>query len=335
MATSSRRQKIKGLLQQLQFKSLASHNATKDATAHTPSSDSVDAPPRDDQAGVVGGITVLIMAVPLLLLTGLTLFNSRLSQADHDLAWAATSAARAGANCVNLTPAESLPVGSAAREASGATATVKEPCTLREVGLIVETTVRSLLLDNRRLFCLNTNATGMVVEYLDYEGDLIYAYGIGSVLLNTQFWPDRGADAAGVTLDDIFGNPDATDPDDRNPDPDALDAPFFPLQPSERQDFAGNTLSLRSPASNFGTGFESTMLDPLGADEPVGQIQVHLLCDYSQGANLRLAQCAALSRNPGRRCDVAEGVGSFLAQASAREASAAAVVPLFEGGVPA
>lgn len=262
---------------------------------------------RSDEAGVVGGLTVLIMAIPLLLLSGLTLFNSRLSQTDHDLTWAATSAARAGASCARLAT-------------DGAS---QDPCTLQEVGQVVEETIRSLLLNNRRLFCLNTNSTGMVVEYQDYDGQLIYAYAIGSVLLSPVYWPDGGAE---VDTPDIFGDP----AQGIEPDEEALSFAFFPLQPSERRDFQGNPLTLSSGTSNRGTGFASSMLEPLGSDEPVGRIQVNLLCDYAQGATLRLAQCAGLSRNAGRNCEFAEGTGQFLSRASAREASATAVVPVLE-----
>lgn len=264
---------------------------------------------RSDEAGVVGGLTVLIMAIPLLLLSGLTLFNSRLSQTDHDLAWAATSAARAGASCVRLSPDEAS----------------QEPCTLQEVGQVVEETIRSLLLSNRRLFCLNTNSTGMVVEYQDYEGQLIYAYAIGSVLLHPAQWPDGGTEKE-VETPKIFGDPAKGMP----PDEEALSYAFFPLHPSERRDFQGEPLTLNPNTSNVNTGFAATMLEPLGSDEPVGRIQVNLLCDYAQGATSRLAQCAGLSRNADRNCEFAEGTGQFLSRASSREASATAVVPPFE-----
>lgn len=293
------------------------------------------------------------MTIPLLLLGGLTLFNSRLAQADHDLTWAATSAARAGANCVNLVPnVRSLGGGGSGGAGDGFgnepeldfTTTTPQPCTLQQVALTIEETIRSLLLYNRRLFCLNTSATGMVVEYLDYDGELIYGYSIGSLLFypGGEFWPDSldrvgefytelelesPLEGRSPTFDDIANNPELRD------------FQFLPPQETARRDFRGREIKLESSNFNSDTNldarhFETTMQRPLGGDQPVGQLRVSLLCDYAQGSNSELAQCAGLlpQRSERRDCSTAEGAGRFLARASAREASAVAVVPTF--GLP-
>ena len=276
---------------------------------------------RGSESGVVGGVTVLVLTIPLLLLSALAVFNGRLSQTDHDLSWAAVSAARAGANCEQPSEGGFVPGRALAGPGAGSGA---RACTLREVGLVVESTVRSLLLENRRVYCLNSSSTGMVLEYLSYSGELIYAYGVGSVLLNPVFWPDRGDDDdLENNLEELFGADGAT------PDLDVLaDNPGLPLQSSARTDIQGNRLLLNPVAGNSGSAFETSMLTPLGTTQPVGQIRVNLLCDYTQGSSLELAQCAGLSRSPSRRCETAEGVNQYLSRASSREASAAAVVPL-------
>ena len=48
-----------------------------------------DAKSRTDESGVAGGITVLILAVPLLLISALAFYSGRLAQADNHLSWAA------------------------------------------------------------------------------------------------------------------------------------------------------------------------------------------------------------------------------------------------------
>ena len=268
---------------------------------------------------------MLVLTIPLLLLSALAVFNGRLSQTDHDLSWAAVSAARAGANCEQLTEGRIALGGALPVPAAGSSSdSGRRACTLREVGLVVETTVRSLLLENRRLYCLNSSSTGMVLEYLSYSGELIYAYGVGSVLLNPVYWPDRGDDEdLEDNLEGLFGE------DGNPPDLELLEAnPLFPLQSGARMDIQGNRLLLNPVAGNAGSGFETSMLTPLGSTQPVGQIRVNLLCDYTQGSSVSLAQCAGKSRSPGRRCETADGVNQYLSRASSREASAAAVVPL-------
>ena len=305
----------------------------------TPGSASPPATPggeRGSESGVVGGVTVLVLSIPLLLLSALAVFNGRLSQTDHDLSWAAVSAARAGANCEQASggrfvPGQALAEPGGAGTGTGATGGTRtagssgqRACTLREVGLVVESTVRSLLLENRRLYCLNSSSTGMVLEYLSYGGELIYAYGVGAVLLSQVYWPDRGDDDdLADNLGELFGE------DGNPPDPEVLEEnPFFPLQSGARRDIQGNRLLLSPLAGNSGSGFETSMLTPLGSTQPVGQIRVNLLCDYTQGSSVALAQCAGLSRSPSRRCEEADGVNQYLSRASSREASAAAVVPL-------
>ena len=70
----------------------------------------------------------------------------------------------------------------------------------------------------------------MRVEYQDQDGTLIYAYVIGSLLLNGRYWPDRGGDISTVGS---TGNPQS-------------DPNFSPLQARNlRRDFNGNALFLR------------------------------------------------------------------------------------------
>ena len=282
-----------------------------------------------DEAGVVGGITVLLLTIPLLLLSVLTIFNNRLSQADHDLAWAATSAARSGANCVRSAADAYVPSSNTTVAATaGAVPAGNAPCTLREVALAVEETIRSLLLDHRNVFCLNTNSTGMVLEYLNYNGDLIYAYGIGAVLFDRIYWPDRGdAEELQGTLRQLYGDETTNPPTAPDPEAALSDNPYLPLQPGARVDILGNRLALNPAQGDQGSVFDTTMLTPLGLNQPVGQIRVNLLCDYAQGADLGWVQCAGLSRNAERSCESEDGIGQYLARASSREASASAVVP--------
>lgn len=278
---------------------------------------------REDESGVAAGITVLILTVPLLLISALGFYSGRLAQTDNHLSWAATSAARAGANCRTSTAAAET-----------------RPCTIREATLTIEKTVRAILLENRRLFCLNSGATGMRVEYQDRDGSLIYAYLIGSLLLNSRYWPDRGGEIPEVGSDE-------------NPS----DSPnYTPVQPRNlRRDFNGDELFLESSEGvveilrvdpndpsdpNYSSvvrararGGEIVIVDPgapsatppvlptlevhesnpevfatpmdapLGSTTPVSRIAVHLICDFTGGST------------------------GLLARASTREASATAIVP--------
>ena len=260
---------------------------------------------RTDESGVAGGVTVLVLAVPLLLLSALAFYSGRLAQADNHLSWAATSAARAGAHCrISVSDAEGRTAGQANR-----------PCSLREAALSVEKTVRAILLENRRLYCQNSNSTGMRVEYQDQDGDLIYAYVIGSLLLNGRYWPDRGGEIpASNDLDAAEDNPQS-------------DANFDPFQARNlRKDFNGNALFLESSVGVIQkevmdnpdtTEVESqaedtdsnpaefeTSMEMLASANPVRRISVHLICDFTGAAT------------------------NLLSRASTREASATAVVPV-------
>lgn len=244
---------------------------------------------KDDESGVAAGITVLILAVPLLIISALAFYSGRLAQADNHLSWAATSAARAGANC-------RTPVA----------ASDTRPCTFREAALTIEKTVRAILLENRRLYCYTSGATGMRAEFQDRDGSLIYSYVIGSLLLSGRYWPDRGGDIPPVG-------------DDENPDGDPN---YAPLQPSNlRRDFNGDALFLESSegvvvrADSSATPpieeeresnplvFETSTAAPLGSNTPVSRIAVHLICDFTGASS------------------------GLLARASTREGSATAVVP--------
>lgn len=232
-----------------------------------------------DESGVAAGITVLILAVPLLVISALAFYSGRLAQADNHLSWAATSAARAGANC---------------RTSVADSGT--RPCTFREAALTIEKTVRAILLENRRLYCYTSGSTGMRAEFQDRDGSLIYSYVIGSLLLSSRYWPDRGGEIPEVGSSD---NPDG-------------DPNYAPLQPSNlRRDFNGDELFLESSegvvkeeerASNPPV-FETTMDAPLGSSTPVSRIAVHLICDFTGASS------------------------GLLARASTREGSAIAIVP--------
>ena len=278
-----------------------------------------EAPPeRTDEAGVAAGITVLVMATPLLLLSALSFYSGRLAQADNHLSWAATSAARAGAHCrIPVSDAGNSAAGNTAGNAAGsqaATGRASRACTLREAALTIEKTARAILLENRRLYCLNSGSTGMRVEYQDQDGDLIYAYVIGSLLLNSRYWPDRGGEI-----------PAANDPDADTENPQG-EANFDPFQARNlRRDFNGEVLFLESSegvtqkevSDNPDTTEDETKSEERGSNPaefeasmgttgfstPVSRITVHLLCDFSGAAT------------------------NFLARASTREASASAVVP--------
>ena len=139
------------------------------------------------------------------------------------------------------------------------------------------------------------------MEYQDQDGDLIYAYVIGSLLLNGRYWPDRGGEI-----------PAANDPDAAEDNPQS-DPNFDPFQARNlRRDFNGNALFLESstgviqknpeePGSNPAE-FETSMGTP-GLGAPVSRITVHLICDFTGAAT------------------------NLLSRASTREASATAVVP--------
>lgn len=270
--------------------------------------------PASDQSGVVGGITVIIMTLPLLLISVLVLYNHRLSQTDHNLNWSAMSAARAGAHCLKPLPesfqmATQLPrILRTQTTPPLAPQTSVRPCTLREVAEVVEVTIRSQLLDNRRLLCRNSSRTGMRLEYLDSQGSLIYAYTIGSILFDIgEQWPDNPPSAG--------TNPLADDPLAE------LDNPQSVLFPGARVDIAGNSLTLEqpneNPTSQDGTTpqtnlapqtdlathpFESSMATPLGQQEPVARLQVQLTClqlsgsgsDLLPASNVREASAIAL-----------------------------------------
>ena len=260
---------------------------------------------RTDESGVAGGVTVLVLAVPLLLLSALAFYSGRLAQADNHLSWAATSAARAGAHC-------RIPVSDAEGRAAGQ---ANRPCSLREAALSIEKTVRAILLENRRLYCQNSNSTGMRVEYQDQDGDLVYAYVIGSLLLNGRYWPDRGGEI-----------PASNDPDAAEDNPQS-DPNFDPFQARNlRRDFNGNALFLESSVGviqkevmdnpdttedesqgeetdSNPSEFETSMEMPVSAT-PVRRISVHLICDFVGAAT------------------------NLLSRASTREASATAVVPV-------
>ena len=264
---------------------------------------------------MAGGVTVLVLAVPLLLLSALAFYSGRLAQADNHLSWAATSAARAGAHCrISVSDAEGRAAGNAAAS-QAANNQATRPCSLREAALSVEKTVRAILLENRRLYCQNSNSTGMRVEYQDQDGDLIYAYVIGSLLLNGRYWPDRGGEIpASNDLDAAEDNPQS-------------DANFDPFQARNlRKDFNGNALFLESSVGVIQkevmdnpdtTEVESqaedtdsnpaefeTSMEMLASANPVRRISVHLICDFTGAAT------------------------NLLSRASTREASATAVVPV-------
>ena len=153
-------------------------------------------------------------------------------------------------------------------------------------------------MENRRLYCYNSGSTGMRVEFQDRDGSLIYSYVIGSLLLNSRYWPDKGGKIPDVGSDD---NPEG-------------DPNYAPLQPKNlRRDFNGAELFLessegvvvRDPEERESNPliFEASMDAPLGSTAPVSRIAVHLICDFTGGSS------------------------GLLARASTREGSATAVVP--------
>ena len=233
-----------------------------------------------DESGVAAGITVLILAVPLLVISALAFYSGRLAQADNHLSWAATSAARAGANCRTSVAASSA-----------------RPCTFREAALTIEKTVRAILLENRRLYCYTSGSTGMRAEFQDRDGSLIYSYVIGSLLLSSRYWPDRGGEIELGSDENPTGDPN-----------------YAPLQPNNlRRDFNGDALFLDSSEGvvdrvseerkSNPLVFETSMDAPLGSTTPVSRIAVQLICDFTGASS------------------------GLLARASTREGSAIAVVP--------
>ena len=256
-----------------------------------------EAPPeRTDESGVAGGITVLVLAVPLLLVSALAFYSGRLAQADNHLSWAATSAARAGANCQISEPGR--------------------PCTFQEAALTIEKTARAILLENRRLYCQNSNSTGMRVEYQDQDGDLIYAYVIGSLLLNGRYWPDRGGEI-----------PAANDPDADDDNPQS-DANFDPFQARNlRRDFNGNALFLESSVG---------VIQKEVSDNPATTTENEARAEETDSNPAEFETSMAAPGSSVRRiavnliCDFAGGATGLLSRASTREASAIAVVPAAE-----
>ena len=285
---------------------------------------------RTDESGVAGGVTVLVLAVPLLLLSALAFYSGRLAQADNHLSWATTSAARAGAHC-------RIPVSDAEGRAAGQ---ANRPCSLREAALSIEKTVRAILLENRRLYCQNSNSTGMRVEYQDQDGDLIYAYVIGSLLLNGRYWPDRGGEIRPPGEPEFDTGEVENIGDSTN---------FDPFQARNlRRDFNGNALFLESSeglvdetvitSGNDGPlGYIPAITDPDRASNPseFDDLTVGYPIDSSgragttTGGAIIPARTATASRITVHLiCDFVGAATNLLSRASTREASATAVVPV-------
>ena len=285
---------------------------------------------KTDESGVAGGVTVLVLAVPLLLLSALAFYSGRLAQADNHLSWAATSAARAGAHC-------RIPVSDAEGRAAGQ---ANRPCSLREAALSIEKTVRAILLENRRLYCQNSNSTGMRVEYQDQDGDLVYAYVIGSLLLNGRYWPDRGGEIRPPGEPEFDTGEVENIGDSTN---------FDPFQARNlRKDFNGNALFLESseglveetvitPGNDGPLGYISAITDPNRASNPseFDDLTVGYPIDSSGGAGTTTggaiipARTATASRITVHLiCDFVGAATNLLSRASTREASATAVVPV-------
>ena len=285
---------------------------------------------RTDESGVAGGVTVLVLAVPLLLLSALAFYSGRLAQADNHLSWAATSAARAGAHCrIPVSDAEGRAAGQATR-----------PCSLREAALSIEKTVRAILLENRRLYCQNSNSTGMRVEYQDQDGDLIYAYVIGSLLLNGRYWPDRGGEIRPPGEPEFDTGEVENIGDSTN---------FDPFQARNlRKDFNGNALFLESseglveetvitPGNDGPLGYIPAITDPDRVSNPseFDDLTVGYPIDSSgragttTGGAIIPARTATASRITVHLiCDFVGAATNLLSRASTREASATAVVPV-------
>lgn len=294
---------------------------------------------------MAAGITVLVMAAPLLLLSALSFYSGRLAQADNHLSWAATSAARAGAHCrIPVSDAENSAAGNTAgNTAVSQTATdrASRACTLREAALTIEKTARAILLENRRLYCLNSGSTGMRVEYQDQDGDLIYAYVIGSLLLNSRYWPDRGGEIR-PPGEAEFDTGEVENIEDS--------ANFDPFQARNlRRDFNGEALFLERSEGLV----EETVLIP-GFNGPLGYVPA--ITEIERGSNPPefndfTVGYPMLSDSPDRAsttaggtiipertaiasritvhllCDFAGAATNLMARASTREASASAVVP--------
>ena len=273
---------------------------------------------------------MLVLAVPLLLLSALAFYSGRLAQADNHLSWAATSAARAGAHC-------RIPVSDAEGRAAGQ---ANRPCSLREAALSIEKTVRAILLENRRLYCQNSNSTGMRVEYQDQDGDLVYAYVIGSLLLNGRYWPDRGGEIRPPGEPEFDTGEVENIGDSTN---------FDPFQARNlRKDFNGNALFLESseglveeivitPGNDGPLGYISAITDPNRASNPseFDDLTVGYPIDSSGGAGTTTggaiipARTATASRITVHLiCDFVGAATNLLSRASTREASATAVVPV-------
>ena len=295
---------------------------------------------RTDESGVAGGVTVLVLAVPLLLLSALAFYSGRLAQADNHLSWAATSAARAGAHCrIPVSDAEGRAAGNAAAS-QAANNQANRPCSLREAALSIEKTVRAILLENRRLYCQNSNSTGMRVEYQDQDGDLIYAYVIGSLLLNGRYWPDRGGEIRPPGEPEFDTGEVENIGDSTN---------FDPFQARNlRKDFNGNALFLESseglvdetvitPGNDGPLGYIPAITDPNRASNPseFDDLTVGYPIDSSGGAGTTTggaiipARTATASRITVHLiCDFVGAATNLLSRASTREASATAVVPV-------
>ena len=289
---------------------------------------------------MAGGVTVLVLAVPLLLLSALAFYSGRLAQADNHLSWAATSAARAGAHCrIPVSDAEGRAAGNAAAS-QAANNQANRPCSLREAALSIEKTVRAILLENRRLYCQNSNSTGMRVEYQDQDGDLIYAYVIGSLLLNGRYWPDRGGEIRPPGEPEFDTGEVENIGDSTN---------FDPFQARNlRKDFNGNALFLESseglveeivitPGNDGPLGYIRAITDPDRASNPseFDDLTVGYPIDSSgragttTGGAIIPARTATASRITVHLiCDFVGAATNLLSRASTREASATAVVPV-------
>ena len=285
---------------------------------------------------------MLVLAVPLLLLSALAFYSGRLAQADNHLSWAATSAARAGAHCrIPVSDAEGRAAGNAAAS-QAANNQANRPCSLREAALSIEKTVRAILLENRRLYCQNSNSTGMRVEYQDQDGDLIYAYVIGSLLLNGRYWPDRGGEIRPPGEPEFDTGEVENIGDSTN---------FDPFQARNlRKDFNGNALFLESseglveeevitPGFDGGplVDYTPAITDPNRASNPseFDDLTVGYPIDSSGGAGTTTggaiipARTATASRITVHLiCDFVGAATNLLSRASTREASATAVVPV-------
>ena len=180
----------------------------------------------------------------------------------------------------------------------------------------------------------------MRVEYQDQDGDLIYAYVIGSLLLNGRYWPDRGGEIrppgeAEFDTGEVENIGDSTN--------------FDPFQARNlRKDFNGNALFLESPeglvdvtviapADSSGPFYIPAVTDPNRASNPseFDDLTVGYPIDSSGGAGTTAdgaiipARTATASRITVHLiCDFVGAATNLLSRASTREASATAVVPV-------